>query len=154
MDGRKQRKVAESCATAGYHSKIPLKLTSKLYKAVMRPAVCYGSDCWAVKKNDANRPHISEKMDALLDADQDLEKLSQKWRNMRKRENALCTRNYQMPQTCLAWNRTTKKKSRVQDILSKIQRTGRRGGFTITWQEVVQRDMEDKELNTRLARNL
>ena len=33
-----------------YDKKVPMKLKSKLYKTVVRPAMVYGSECWALRK--------------------------------------------------------------------------------------------------------
>ena len=30
--------------------KMPIKLKDKIYKTIVKPAMIYGSECWAVKK--------------------------------------------------------------------------------------------------------
>ena len=40
--------------------KIPVKLKSKLYKIVVRPAMVYGSECWALHKQEEQRLHTTE----------------------------------------------------------------------------------------------
>ena len=35
-----------------YYRKIPRKLKSKLYKAIIRPVLLYGAECWAVGKKE------------------------------------------------------------------------------------------------------
>ena len=35
-----------------YDKKVPMKLKSKLYKTVVRPAMVYGSECWALRKQE------------------------------------------------------------------------------------------------------
>ena len=40
--------------------KIPVKLKSKLYKTVVRPAMVYGSECWALRKQEEQRLHTTE----------------------------------------------------------------------------------------------
>ena len=35
--------------------KVPLKVKEKYYKVVVRPALLYGSECWAVKHNHVRR---------------------------------------------------------------------------------------------------
>ena len=37
-----------------------MKLKSKLYKTVVRPAMVYGSECWALRKQDEQRLHTTE----------------------------------------------------------------------------------------------
>ena len=32
--------------------KMPIKLNDIIYKTTVKPAMLYGSECWAVKKND------------------------------------------------------------------------------------------------------
>ena len=32
--------------------KMPIKLKDRIYKTIVKPAMIYGSECWAVKKND------------------------------------------------------------------------------------------------------
>ena len=36
-----------------YDKKVPMKLKSKLYKTVVRPAIVYGSECWALRKQNS-----------------------------------------------------------------------------------------------------
>ena len=40
--------------------KIPIKLKDKIYKTIVKPAMIYGSECWAVKKNDTQKLHTTE----------------------------------------------------------------------------------------------
>ena len=43
-----------------YNKKVPMKLKSKLYKTVVRPAMVYGSECWAQRKQEEQRLHTTE----------------------------------------------------------------------------------------------
>ena len=43
-----------------YDKKVPVKLKSKLYKTVVRPAMVYGSECWALRKQEEQRLHTTE----------------------------------------------------------------------------------------------
>ena len=46
-----------------YDKKVPTKnkgLKSKLYKTVVRPAMVYGSECWALRKQEEQRLHTTE----------------------------------------------------------------------------------------------
>ena len=44
-----------------YDKNVPVKLKSKLYKTVVRPAMVYGSDdCWALIKQEEQRLHTNE----------------------------------------------------------------------------------------------
>ena len=43
-----------------YDKKVPMKLKSKLYKTVVRPAMVYGSECWALRKQEEQRLHTTE----------------------------------------------------------------------------------------------
>ena len=43
-----------------YDKKVPMKLKSKLYKTVVRPAMVYGSECWAMRKQEEQRLHTTE----------------------------------------------------------------------------------------------
>ena len=43
-----------------YDKKIPVKLKSKLYKTVVRQAMVYGSECWALRKQEEQRLHTTE----------------------------------------------------------------------------------------------
>ncbi|KHJ40485.1 hypothetical protein D918_09447 [Trichuris suis] len=40
--------------------KLPRKLKSKVYRTVIRPAVLYGSECWAITKKDEQRLSVME----------------------------------------------------------------------------------------------
>ena len=37
-----------------------MKLKSKLYKTMVRPAMVYGSECWALRKQEEQRLHTTE----------------------------------------------------------------------------------------------
>ena len=37
-----------------------MKLKNKLYKTVVRPAMVYGSECWALRKEEEQRLHTTE----------------------------------------------------------------------------------------------
>ena len=43
-----------------YDKKVPMKLKSKLYKTVVRPAMVYGSECRARRKQEEQRLHTTE----------------------------------------------------------------------------------------------
>ena len=43
-----------------YDKKVPVKLKRKLYKTVVRPAMVYGSECWALRKQEEQRLHNNE----------------------------------------------------------------------------------------------
>ena len=43
-----------------YDEKVPMKLKSKLYQTVVRPAMVYGSECWALRKQEEQRLHKTE----------------------------------------------------------------------------------------------
>ena len=43
-----------------YDKKVPIKLKSKLYKTVVRPAMVYGSECWALRKQEEQRLHTTK----------------------------------------------------------------------------------------------
>ena len=43
-----------------YDKKVPVKRKSKLYKTVVRPAMVYGSECWALRKQEEQRLHTTE----------------------------------------------------------------------------------------------
>ena len=40
--------------------KIPVKLKDKVFKTIIRPAMTYGSDFWAVEKKDENKLNSAE----------------------------------------------------------------------------------------------
>ena len=45
----------EECYESLCDGKMPIKLKEKFYRTVIRPAMLYGSECWAIK-----RQHISK----------------------------------------------------------------------------------------------
>ena len=47
-----------------YDKKVSIKLKSKLYKTVVRPAMVYGSECWSLRKQEEQCLH-STKMKML-----------------------------------------------------------------------------------------
>ena len=40
--------------------KIPIKVKDKIYKTVVKPAMIYGSECWAVQKKDIQKLHTTD----------------------------------------------------------------------------------------------
>ncbi|KFD54502.1 hypothetical protein M513_04649 [Trichuris suis] len=42
------------------NKKLPRKLKSSVYRTVMRPAVLYGSECWAITNKDEQRLNVME----------------------------------------------------------------------------------------------
>ena len=40
--------------------KMPVKLKDKVFKTIIRPAMTYGTECWAVKKKDENKLNSAE----------------------------------------------------------------------------------------------
>ena len=43
-----------------YDKKVPVKLKSNMYKTVVRPAMVYGSECWALRKQEEQRLYTTE----------------------------------------------------------------------------------------------
>ena len=43
-----------------YDKRVPLGLKGKVYRMVVRPAVLYGSECWPLKKTQAQRLMVAE----------------------------------------------------------------------------------------------
>ena len=43
-----------------YDRKIPLRLKAKVYEAIMRPALTYGSECWAMKVTNKRKIATTE----------------------------------------------------------------------------------------------
>ena len=43
-----------------YDRKIPLKLKAKVYEAIIRPALTYGSECWAMKVTNKRKIDTTE----------------------------------------------------------------------------------------------
>ena len=39
---------------------MPVELKDKVFKTIIRPAMTYGSECWAVKKKDESKLHSAE----------------------------------------------------------------------------------------------
>ena len=40
--------------------KVPLKLKGKFYQTAVRPALLYGTECWAVKSQHENQVSVAE----------------------------------------------------------------------------------------------
>ena len=43
-----------------YDKNVPVKLKSKMYKTLVRPAMVYWSECWALRKREEQRLHTTE----------------------------------------------------------------------------------------------
>ena len=40
--------------------KMPIELKDKVFNTIIRPAMTYGSECWAVKKKDESKLNSAE----------------------------------------------------------------------------------------------
>ena len=40
--------------------RVPMKLKGKFYGTVVRPVLCYGSECWALNKVQEQKLHVAE----------------------------------------------------------------------------------------------
>ena len=40
---------------------MPVKMKSKVYRTVVRPAMMYGSECWEMRKSDTKRMEVAER---------------------------------------------------------------------------------------------
>ena len=40
--------------------RMPMELYDKVFKTIIRPAMTYGSECWAVKKKDESKLNSAE----------------------------------------------------------------------------------------------
>ena len=53
--------------------KMPVKLKDKVYKTIIRPAMTYGSECWAVNKKDENKLNSAEMRMSKFSRNEDVE---------------------------------------------------------------------------------
>ena len=45
---------------------MPVELKDKVFKTIIRPAMTYGSECWAIKKKDENKHNFSRNEDVEM----------------------------------------------------------------------------------------
>ena len=54
-------------ATGVCDRNIPLWLKGKFYQTAIRPALLYGTECWAIKRHHAHKMSVAEMHNASLD---------------------------------------------------------------------------------------
>ncbi|GJT64962.1 retrovirus-related pol polyprotein LINE-1 [Tanacetum coccineum] len=112
--------------------RIPLKIKGKFYRAAIRPAMLYGSECWPITKALANKVEVAELR--MLRAELDVDSIIDKMREGRLRWFGHVKRR---PQTAPV--------RRVEALV--VEGSRRRGRPKLRWEDRLKMDMKELRLS-------
>ena len=130
-----------------------MKLKSKLYKTVVHPAMVYGSECWALRKQEEQRLHTTE-MKMLRWSQGKTRK--ERIKNETIRGNAKVTPiNSVLTQKRLSWYGHVMRRDETHITKSTIRTTVTgtrpRGRPNMRWLDKLKRDMRTYGINPEMA---
>lgn len=136
--------------------KIPMKLKGKFYRTVIRPAMLYGSECWAMKGQHISKMSVAEmRMLRWMCGHTRLDKI----RNECIRNKVgVVTIEDKLREWRLRWFGHVMRRPReapvrkVEDIKILGRKKGR-GRPRLTWRRVVQYDMKDLNISEEVVQN-
>ena len=135
--------------------KVPLKLKGKAYATVVRPVMTYGSECWALRKDQEKRLKVAE-MRMLRMAMGITRK--DRCRNDWVRETfEVADIGDKLAENRLRWFGHVMRMDE-DDVVKGVRALGvvgevRRGRPELTWDEVVRNDMKSRGLRSDMARD-
>lgn len=135
--------------------KVPMKLKGKFYAAVVRPAMKYSSECWAIKKKQVQKLQVAEmRMLRLMCGVTRKDRISNEYVRGSLGVMGVCDA---MAQNRLRWYGHVARKQE-DDIVSRVWRSGRggklgRGRPEQTWDQVVKGDMKARGLCEEMVKD-
>jgi len=134
--------------------KIPLKLKGKFYKTAIRPAMLYGAECWATKRQHLQKMSVSEmRMLRWMCGHTRKDRI----RNVDIRERVgVAPMEEKIIQHRLRWfghvQRRPMEAPIRRGVLNQSENTKRgRGRPRLTWEEAVKRDLKDWNIPREVA---
>ena len=135
-------------------TKVPSKLKGKFYRAAIRPALLYGSECWPVKKNFEHKMEVTEmRMLRWMCGHTLMDRI----RNQEFRDKlGVAPISGKMRENRLRWFGHVQRKTfdapvrRVESIIVEGKRS--RGRPRRTWDEQIKVDLHELNLSEGLTR--
>ena len=128
--------------------KVPMKLKGKFYGAVVRPAMKYASECWAIKQRQVQKLHVAEmRMLRMMCGVTRKDRISNEYVRGSLGVMSVCDA---LAQNRLRWYGHVARKQE-DDVVSRVWRSGKgerlgRGRPEQTWDQVVKRNMKERGL--------
>lgn len=128
--------------------RVPMRVKGKFYSTVVRPAMIYGGECWAMKKVQQQKVHVAEmRMLRFMSGVTRKDRIENEY--VRENLGVDCVGDV-MAQSRLRWYGHVMRKLE-EDVVKRVWKedTGserRRGRPELTWDAVVKRDMEERGL--------
>ncbi|XP_021974358.1 uncharacterized protein LOC110869410 [Helianthus annuus] len=135
--------------------RFPTKLKGKFYKVAVRPAMLYGTDCWAIKKTQTRKMEVAEmRMLRWMCGHTRLERM----RNEVFRERlAVASISSKIKEGRLRWFGHVKRRPltatvRVVDTLC-VEGRRSRGRPKLTWEERIRQDLLELHLSEDMVQD-
>ena len=130
-----------------------MKLKSKLYKTVVRPAIVYGNECWALRKQEEQRLHTTD-MKMLRWSQGKTRKGRIKNETIRGNEN-VSPINSVLTQKRLSWYAHVMRREETHitrsTLSTTVTGTRLRGRPHMTWLERLKGDIAKRSFETGFA---
>nr|XP_018634600.1 uncharacterized protein LOC108949236 [Nicotiana tomentosiformis] len=137
-----------------FDKKVPPKLKGKFYRAVVRPAMLYGAECWAAKNSHTQKMKVAEmRMLRWMCGHTRLDKI----RNVEFREKVgMAPMDDKMREARLRWFGHVRRRSidapvRGCETLALAGTRGGRGRPKKYWGEVIRQDMARLQISEDMA---
>ncbi|XP_048006059.1 uncharacterized protein LOC125241562 [Leguminivora glycinivorella] len=133
---------------------MPLKVKGHLYKTAIRPAVLYGSECWATNKQHLDKLHVTEMRMLRWSAGVTL---LDKLRNQYIRGSfKIAPIVEKLKEKCLRWYGHIQRRSddHMVKLALKLPTAKRNSGRPpTTWWTTVEKDLKEAHLNKDIAQD-
>ena len=129
-----------------------MKIKGQLYKACVRSAMCYGAECWALRKEEVTRLRMAEMRMVRMMCGKTLKDKCQ-LQELRARVGVDDIEGF-LRSHRLRWAGHVERAGKgvlkqVREI--KVEGTRKKGRPRLTWQELVRKDMREVGLNREMA---
>ena len=131
-----------------------MKIKGQLYKACVRSAMCYGAECWVLRKEEVTRLRMAEMRMVRMMCGKTLKDKCQS-QELRARVGVDDIEGF-LRSHRLRWAGHVERAGegvlkQVREM--KVEGTRKKGRPRLTWQELVRKDMREVGLNREMAGN-
>ena len=137
------------------NKRFPVKLKGKFYRAAIRPAMLYGTDCWAIKKTHAHKMDVAEmRMLRWMCGHTRLDRI----RNEVLRERLeVASISDKIKEGRLKWFGHVKRREMTEPVraVENLTVEGRRGRGRprLTWDERIRKDLQELHLSEDMVQD-